>query len=145
MDNANKENILWIENAKTAQERIAQARKLKKVAETGGLRFEAYLIPDLAEWVLDMVEKGSFLDLSEAIFVMMQQAKELDEYDDLKLELLKRRINKGVEDIEEGNTISAEDAFKKIKEKVSKKGKTAIWKKIEQPETKDSSIIEKTP
>jgi len=38
--------------------RIAQARALREQAGKGGLRFEAYLPPDLAEWLLDLIERG---------------------------------------------------------------------------------------
>jgi hypothetical protein len=34
--------------------RIAQAEALRDQAGKGGLRFEAYLPPDLAEWLLDI-------------------------------------------------------------------------------------------
>jgi hypothetical protein len=39
-------------------ERIAQARALREPAGKGGLRFEAYLPPDLAEWLLDLIERS---------------------------------------------------------------------------------------
>ncbi len=135
--NPKKDNILWMETPKTAQQRIEQARKLKKQAKTGGLKFEAYLTSDLAEWVLDMVEKGDFADPCEAVFVFMGQAKELDECDDLKLELLKKRINKGVKDIEEGRTYSAEEVENYLEKAINEKTEPAVWKKIEQPVPKE--------
>ena len=49
-----KENKHWLENEETAQQRIEQARTLKNHASKGGLKFEAYLTPDLAVWVLDI-------------------------------------------------------------------------------------------
>lgn len=67
----------WLETDKTAQQRVDQARSLKEQAKTGGLKFEAYLPSSLAEWVLDMVEDGVFLDPCEAIFVYMGQAKDI--------------------------------------------------------------------
>ena len=48
------------------EESIARARSLRKQAAEGGLRFEAYLPPQLAEWLLERIEKGVFLDPSEA-------------------------------------------------------------------------------
>jgi len=41
---------------------IAQARALKDQARQGGLRFEVFLPPDLAGWILDLVERGVFVD-----------------------------------------------------------------------------------
>lgn len=46
---------------------------LRQQASEGGLKFEAYLPSGLAEWVLDMVEKGIFRDPAEAVFVYMQK------------------------------------------------------------------------
>jgi hypothetical protein len=46
--------------------RIAQARALREQAGKGGLRFEAYLPPDLAEWLLDLIERGVFGRLRSA-------------------------------------------------------------------------------
>jgi len=37
---------------------IAQAMALQEQARKGGLRFEVFLPPGLAEWVLDFVERG---------------------------------------------------------------------------------------
>ena len=37
-----------------------QARALHARAEAGGLRFEAYLPPDLATWILDKIARGVF-------------------------------------------------------------------------------------
>jgi len=42
--------------------RIAQARALREQAAKGGLRFEAYLPPDLAEWLLGLIERGIFVE-----------------------------------------------------------------------------------
>ena len=40
---------------------IAQAKALREQASKGGLRFEVFLPPGLAEWVLDFVERRVFL------------------------------------------------------------------------------------
>jgi len=68
---------LWMESDETARQRVEQAR-VKPQSSRGGLKFEAYLTPDLAVWVLDMVEQGIFLDPSEAVFVFMGQAKDME-------------------------------------------------------------------
>ena len=36
-----------------------RAAALKARAAAGGLRFEAYLPPDMAVWLLDLIERGS--------------------------------------------------------------------------------------
>jgi len=66
---------------RTAAEResdMAQARTLREQARKGGLRFEAYLPSSLAEWVLDLVEKGVFTDPGEAVFVILGEHKDLE-------------------------------------------------------------------
>ena len=50
---------------------IAQAKALREQACKGGLSFEVFLPSGLAEWVLDFVERGVFVDPSEAVFVML--------------------------------------------------------------------------
>ncbi len=133
------EKMHWIENEETAKQRVEQAKKLKEQVKKGAsLRFEAFLTSRQAEWVLDMVEKGDFLDPSEAIFVFMQQAQELDEHDDLKLELLKKSIDEGLADVEAGRTVPLEDAFRKIEEKAQNRPKPVVWEKIKQPDTEEA-------
>ena len=34
---------------------VAQAKRLREQARAGGLRFEAYLPPDLAVWLIDLM------------------------------------------------------------------------------------------
>src|ERR1700722_12571039 len=50
---------------------IEHAKALREQARAGGLRFEAYIPPALAEWLLDQVERGVFGDPGEAVFVML--------------------------------------------------------------------------
>jgi hypothetical protein len=49
----------------------AHVGSLKAKAAAGGLRFEIFLPPGLAVWLLDLVEKGLFKDPAEAAFVML--------------------------------------------------------------------------
>jgi hypothetical protein len=44
---------------------------VRRQAAEGGLRFEAYLPPGLAEWVISLVEQGVFHSPSEAVFGFM--------------------------------------------------------------------------
>ncbi len=78
--------------------RIAQARALREQAGKGGLRFEAYLPPDLAEWLLDLIERGIFADPSAAVFVMLGEHRDLEPHDDLRHELLQRTVQAAIDD-----------------------------------------------
>jgi antitoxin ParD1/3/4 len=75
---------------------------VRRQAAESGLRFEAYLPPRLAEWVIALVDQGDFHSPSEAVFVAMQSFRELNEHPDLKQELLKRAIQKGIDISERG-------------------------------------------
>src|ERR1019366_7342507 len=86
---------------RTAEEKardIAQAKALKEQARNGGLRFEAYLPLDLATWVLDFVERGVFVDPSEAVFVILGEHKDLEPHADLRDELLRRSVQAAIDD-----------------------------------------------
>jgi len=78
--------------------RIAQARALREQAGKGGLRFEAYLPPDLAEWLLDLIERGVFADPSAAVFVMLGEHRDLEPHVDLRHELLQRTVQAAIDD-----------------------------------------------
>ena len=71
---------------------IQHAQALRDSAKEGGLRFQAYLPPELALWVFDRIERGVFTDPSEAVFVLLDEAREMEPHQDLRQELLKRRI-----------------------------------------------------
>src|SRR3546814_11600934 len=43
-----------------------QAQELREQARAGGLRFEAYLSGDPADWLVERIESGMFADPSEA-------------------------------------------------------------------------------
>jgi antitoxin ParD1/3/4 len=75
---------------------------VRRQAAEGGLRFEAYLPPSLAAWVISLVEQDIFHSPSEAVFVAMQSFRELDEHPDVKRELLTRTLQNRVVSAEEG-------------------------------------------
>lgn len=77
---------------------IEQAKRLRDQAAKGGLRFEAYLPPSLAVWLLDRIEQGQFIDPSEAAFVLLGEARDLEPNADLRGELLKRSIQEAIDD-----------------------------------------------
>ena len=77
---------------------VEQAKRLRDQAAKGGLRFEAYLPPSLALWLLDRIERGKYLDPSEAVFVVMGEHEELEPHADLRQELLNRSIKAAIAD-----------------------------------------------
>jgi antitoxin ParD1/3/4 len=77
---------------------IAQAKALREQAQKGGLRFEAYVPPGLAEWLLELIEQGVFVDPSEAVFVILGEHKDLEPHADLRRELLKRILQAAIDD-----------------------------------------------
>lgn len=91
------ESTIW-PTAEQRQQCIAQAKALRKQAADGGLRFEAYLPPQLADWLLERIEKGVFLDPSEATFVLLGEHAELEPHTDLRHELLRRRLEAAIND-----------------------------------------------
>ena len=70
------------------QNATAQARALREQARKGGLRFEAYLPPGLADWLLDLIERGVFADPSDAVFIILGEHRDLEPHSDLRLEVL---------------------------------------------------------
>jgi antitoxin ParD1/3/4 len=97
-------------------------------AAEGGLRFEAYLPPGLAEWVVRLVEQGVFLSPSEAAFVAMQSFQELEEHPDVKQELLKRAVQKGIDSAEQGDVISGEEFMARLRKKrEGPRPEPAVW------------------
>jgi hypothetical protein len=113
-------------NAGEKAKRTAQAKALRTQAEKGGLRFNAYLPPALASWLLGLVEKGIFHDPSEAVFVIFGEHRELEPHADLRRELLSRTLQAAMDDPRPG--IPAEDVFKKLRE-IRPLTEPAEWKK----------------
>jgi antitoxin ParD1/3/4 len=82
----------------TERDGVEQAKALREQARAGGLRFEVYLPPDLAEWLLDQVERGVFVDPSEAVFVMLTEQRDLEPHADLREEILRRSCQAAIDD-----------------------------------------------
>lgn len=87
----------WLTADEQAQA-IVQAGALKEQASQGGLRFDVYLPPDLAEWLLEHIEEGVFADPSEAVFVILGEHRDLEPHADLRRELLKRVLQASIDD-----------------------------------------------
>jgi Arc/MetJ-type ribon-helix-helix transcriptional regulator len=84
------------------QNEAAQARALREQARNGGLRFDAFLPPRLAEWLLELIERGIFADPSEAVFVILCEHRDLEPHEDLRREALKRRVEASIDDTHPG-------------------------------------------
>lgn len=93
---------------------VEQAKRLRNQVAEGGLRFEAYLPPSLALWLLDLIEQDTFLNPSEAVFVILGEHKELAPHADLRRELLKRSIETAADDPRPG--ISGEELKARLAE-----------------------------
>ena len=93
---------------------VEQAKWLRNQVAEGGLRFEAYLPPSLALWLLDLIEQDTFLDPSEAVFVILGEHEELEPHADLRQELFKRSIQAAANDPRPG--ISGEEMIKRLHE-----------------------------
>ena len=107
---------------------VEQAKQLRDQAAKGGLRFEAYLPPSLALWLLDRIEQGKFLDPSEAVFVILGEHEELEPHADLRQELFKRRIQAAADDPRPG--IPAEEVKKHLLElRKQPRQEPAKWEK----------------
>jgi hypothetical protein len=105
---------------------IAQAKALREQACAGGLRFEAYLPPGPAEWLLDLIARGVFTDPSEAVFVMLGKQQELEPHADLREELLRRSCQEALDDPRPG--ISPEEMKERMETLLAApRPQPAVW------------------
>jgi Arc/MetJ-type ribon-helix-helix transcriptional regulator len=96
----------------------AQASRLREQARAGGLRFEAYLPPDLADWLLGRIEAGRFADPSEAVFAIVGETRDLEPHGDLRGELLRRRLEAAGTDL--GAARPADEVFHELQRELAK-------------------------
>ena len=106
---------------------MAQAKALREQARKGGLRFAAYLPSDLADWMLDMIERGIFTDPSEAVFVILGEHKELQPHRDLREELLRRMIQASIDDPGPWHTF--DEVRARLEQIIASKDPPAYWQK----------------
>jgi antitoxin ParD1/3/4 len=103
---------------------------VRRQAAEGGLRFEAYLPPSLAEWVISLVEQEIFLSPSEAVFVAMQSFRELDQHPDVKRELLERTLQNRVASAEEEGGMPAREVITRLRQVAEgPRAEPAVWDK----------------
>jgi antitoxin ParD1/3/4 len=109
---------------------IAQAKALLTQAREGGLRFEAYLPPGLADWLLGLIEQGVFADPSEAVFVILGEHQDLEPHTDLRRELLKRTLEAAIDDPRP--PIPHEEVFERLR-KIAEapRPEPAVWRQTE--------------
>lgn len=103
----------------------AQAQSLMAEAAKGGLRFEVWLSPERAAWVLERIIAGEFIDPCEAAFVAFGEAIELDRHPKVRRALLEAMIVAAME----GPTVEAKQAMAEIKAKLNERGscEPAVW------------------
>jgi hypothetical protein len=130
-DHAVKELVDEQNDWRTAEQRaedIAQAKALREQARKGGLRFEVFLPSGLAEWVLDFVERGVFVDPSEAVFVMLGEQKDLNPHSDLRKEILRRSLEASIND--PSPRLSLEEVEEKMRKRFAEpRPEPAVWQK----------------
>lgn len=106
-----------------------QARALREQARAGGLRFEAYLTGDQADWLLERVERGMFVDPSEAVFAIVQNFRELEPHRDLRDELLGRMLDASAAELESARP--ADEVFDELRQlHAQPRPEPARWEKI---------------
>ena len=94
----------------------------------GGLRFEVYLPPPLASWVIKLVEQGVFNSPSEAIFVAMQTFEDLEQHPEVKREFLRAVLAYASKEAEEGNVYTAEEVTERLEKlKTQPSSEPAVW------------------
>jgi antitoxin ParD1/3/4 len=117
----------WRTSADRARD-IAQAKALREQARKGGLRFEVFLPSGLAEWVLDFVERGVFVDPSEAVFVILGEHQDLEPHDDLRTEILKRSLDASINDPRP--SITHEELQERMRKRATAlRPEPAVWRK----------------
>lgn len=109
----------------------AQAARLREQARAGGLRFEAYLPKDQADWLLTQIERGRFADPSEAVFLILQNFIEMEPHRDLHDELLRRMLERSLEDVKAGRVYDAAEVFDELRRELARPcPEPARWVKI---------------
>lgn len=106
---------------------IEQAEALRDRAARDGLRFEAYLPPSIAEWVLDEIIAGHFVEPSELAFYAVKQSQELGRHPHVCDALLKAQLEGAIAQAEAGDVISGEEVFVRLREQVAEMEEPPRW------------------
>ena len=94
-----------------------QAKALREQALAGGLRFEAYLPGDMADWLLAQVERGHFVDPSEAVFAIVKNFIDMEPHRDLRDELLGRMLDASAAELE--SACPADEVFDELRSELA--------------------------
>ena len=114
------------ETTEEAVARIAQVRAIRDQVRAGGLWFEAYLPPDLADWLLGLIERGDFVDPGEAVFVILGEHQELEPHADLRAEIQRRADQAALDDPRPG--IPQEKMNERLQELIVRpRSEPAVW------------------
>ena len=108
--------------------RMEQARLMRPQAMIGGLRFEVYLPPGLADWLLERIERGIFADPNQAVFSIVDEHRDLERHADLRDQLLARSVEAAI--AEPRSTRSAVDEEQQLAELSRTSRAPAVWHKL---------------
>jgi antitoxin ParD1/3/4 len=78
---------------------FAAKAEVRAQVKAGGLRFETYLPPGLADWLLDQIEDGIFADPQEAMFAIVGVYRDLEPHAAPREQLLRRAYLASVFDV----------------------------------------------
>lgn len=105
-----------------------QAKALREQAGKGGLRFEAYIPPRIADWLLDAIVREVFTDPSEAVFVLLGEHMELQQHRNLRDELDPRRIQAAID--APHPLLSSDDGRARLQERTANRSEPAVWTEL---------------
>ncbi|MCI0491205.1 MAG: type II toxin-antitoxin system ParD family antitoxin [Blastocatellia bacterium] len=75
------------------------------------------LTPEMEELINEKVKSGMYASASEVIRDGLRLLQEQDELHGIKLETLKREIEKGIEELDRGEGIPGEQVFAEMRER----------------------------
>jgi len=76
------------------------------------------LTPQLEQFVREKVDSGRYLSASEVVREGLRLLEERDRVQQMKLETLRRELMIGVEQIERGEVVDADDVFAELEEDI---------------------------
>ena len=79
------------------------------------------LTSELEEFVNNKVKSGMYFSASEVIREGLQLLRDHDELKNRRIEEIRQQIAHGVEQLERGEAVDGEEAFRKIREKSEKR------------------------
>lgn len=107
----------------------AQAALLRASAAKDGLRFDAYLPPALAAWVLDEIIAGRLADPSEAVFLAIQDMRDLTCHPAAREALLKAVLTDAMDQANEGKTLSSEEVRANLERHKAERQEPPRWQR----------------